>query len=130
MGNQWLSSLFKSSDAPPPFYGHEFSGLDVLNFFKTLHENNPRVQLGYLQAEQMRRSLLHAYASYAVSLMYHGEQAYTTQNGSQLTFLSPNATEFQPGQVIKPGVMPAIIPLALFGTWALISSALGIAYGF
>jgi hypothetical protein len=62
--------------------------------------------------------------------MYNGEQAYTTQNGSQLTFLSPNATEFQSGQVIKPGVMPAIIPLALFGIWALVSSALGIVYGF
>jgi hypothetical protein len=130
LGPQWLSSLFKSSDAPPRFYGHQFSGLEVLDFFKGLQKSNPRVQLGYLQAEQLRRSLLHAYASYAVSLMYNGEQAYTTQNGSQLTFLSPNATEFQSGQVIKPGVMPAIIPLALFGIWALVSSALGIVYGF
>jgi hypothetical protein len=132
LGQQWFSSLFKSSDAPPPFYGHKQFNTSVGEFLVgiRLEKYNPRVQLGYLQAEQLRRSLLHAYASYAVSLMYSGEQAYTTQNGYKLTFLNPNATEFQSGQVIKPGGMPAIIPLALFGIWAIISSALGMVYGF
>jgi hypothetical protein len=74
--------------------------------------------------------MLQAYASYAVSLMFNGEVAYALHNETRLTSLTPNATVFVSGKVIKPGVMPAIVPFALFFIWALISSALGFMYGF
>lgn len=91
------------------------------------------LQLGFLQAEQLRQSLLRAYAAYAayaVQLVFSNKQAYTAQNGSQLTFLNPNATAFELGTVITPGVMPAIVPVTLFCIWALVSSTLGIMYSF
>jgi hypothetical protein len=47
-----------------------------------------------------------------------------------LTFTNPYATAFELGPVIKPGVMPAIVRVILFCAWALISSTLGILYGF
>jgi hypothetical protein len=123
---EWISSLFRSSAAPPPFYGtYDFVAPDNSKRWSDYY-----LQLGFLQAEELRRSLLHAYASYAVQLMYNGGQVYTTSNGSKLTFTNPNMTEFLSGTVIKPGVMPAVVPVTLFCIWAIISSTLGIMYGF
>jgi hypothetical protein len=121
----WISSLFLSSGAPPPFYGSYLDKNSPTGSYQDLR------QLGFLQAEQLRQSMLHAYASYAVELMCSIGQSYTTRNDSQLTSSTNlNVTEFMPGTVIKPNVMPAIVPVALFCIWALVSSTLGIMYGF
>jgi hypothetical protein len=122
----WISELFKVSPTPPPYFASRYRpglGLKVA-------DTDVLLKLGYLQAEQLRRGLLGAYAAYAMQLMYNGGQAYTTQNGSRLTFVNPNATAFEPGPVIKPGIVPVAIPVTLFCMWALITSTLGIMYGF
>lgn len=73
---------------------------------------------------------MRAYGAYAVQLMYNGGQGFTAIDGSHINFLNPNITEFIPGTVLKLGVMPAIVPVALFCIWALVASVLGIVYGF
>lgn len=122
----WTVALFQSASALSPVYGNA----------KPTLETGERVdvdwllQPGYLQAEELRQSMLSAYASYAVQLMYNGGQPFTTSNGSTLSFIDPNVTSFQTDSVIKPGVVPAVVPLGLFCVWALVSSALGLIYGF
>lgn len=124
--DDWVGALFRSSGAASTFYGSH-----VLQ-----RENGSRytatflTQPAYLQAEQLRRSLLHAYASYAVQLVYNGGDVYTLSDGSTLSFTNPNGTAFQRATVIKPGVVSAIVPLGLFCVWALVSSTLGLMYGF
>lgn len=61
--------------------------------------------------------MLHAYAMYAVQLMYNGGKVCTTLNDSRLTFVNPNVTEFLSGSVLKPEVVPIVVPVSLF--WAL-----------
>ncbi|KAF2824405.1 hypothetical protein CC86DRAFT_371750 [Ophiobolus disseminans] len=124
MSDRWLPAMFKSAAAPPPFSGSSLT-VKIFDLVRGRKSYDLRMQLSFLQAEQLRRAMLQAYASYAMSLMYSGEVAM--QNG---TFLNPNATEFVSGLVITPGVMPSLVPLALFCIWALISSALGVLYGF
>ncbi|KAH7350288.1 hypothetical protein BKA66DRAFT_600120 [Pyrenochaeta sp. MPI-SDFR-AT-0127] len=124
-GKEWLSYFFTSSAAPPPFYASYVS--DDSDFDTAVGYN---VQLNYLQAEQLRSSLLRSYSAYAVQLMYNGGQGFTAVDGSHITFLNPNITEFVPGTVLKLGVMPAVVPVALFCLWALVGSVLGILYGF
>lgn len=121
--DELASTLFQTSGAPQPYYGTKDrpGSHEKLTFL---------AQLKYLQAEELRRSMLRGYASYAMQLMYNGGQEYTSRDGSSLTFLNPNATAFSPGSVIKSGVMPPLVPLALFCIWALFSSALSITYGF
>jgi hypothetical protein len=118
-GSFWLAALFQTSAASPAYYESDDKADTTLS-----------LRLGYLQAEQLRRVMLSAYASYAMQLMYNGGQPYTIQNGSYLTFTNPNATAFEPGPVIKAGAMPAAVPVTLFCIWALISCSLGILYGF
>ncbi|KAF2827407.1 hypothetical protein CC86DRAFT_466185 [Ophiobolus disseminans] len=120
--DEWVARVFKASGTPPPYY--------ATKFLENGAHSSLLLQLNFLQAEHLRRSMLRAYASYAMQLMYNGGQAYTTRNGSNLTFINPNATAFVPGPIIKPGVMPAAVPVTLFCIWALVSSALGIMYGF
>jgi hypothetical protein len=124
-GGEWLASLFSSTAAPPPFY-LTYSD-DPTNIDSASGLN---IQLNYLQAEQLRQSMLRAYAAYAVQLMYNGGQGFTTREGSQISFQNPNVTEFVLGTVITRGVVPAELPIVLFVAWALVGSVLGIMYGF
>jgi hypothetical protein len=124
-GQEWLSSLFSSVAAPPPFYA---STTDDPNDSDQAYGYD--VQLSYLQAEQLRQSMLRAYAAYAVQLMYNGGQGFTSYDGSHISFQNPNITEFVSGTVISQGVMPAAIPIILFLAWALVGSVLGVVYGF
>ncbi|KAF2028774.1 hypothetical protein EK21DRAFT_101653 [Setomelanomma holmii] len=124
-GSEWLSTLFSSAAAPPPLYAASVtSDTDIDANYGYL------VQLGYLQAEQLRVSMTRAYAAYAVQLMFNGGQGYTSRDGSHIGFQNPNVTEFVRGTVITQGVMPAAIPVVLFVAWALVASVLGVLYGF
>lgn len=62
--------------------------------------------------------------------MYNTGRDFLGPDGSGLKSLNPNVTTFVAGTVITPGVMPASVPVALFGLWALISSAVCLIYGF
>lgn len=130
--NRWLPSLFKAGAAPPPFYGRRDLPNKVLELLNERKKYDFRMQQSFLQAEQLRRAILQAHASYAVSLMFNDEVTDATRNGSRLpvNFFNPNATKFSSGQVIKPGVMPTLVPIALFSIRALISLVLGLTYGF
>lgn len=123
--NEWLSTLFTSTAAPPPFYASYTDNPDDVDA-----GTGYLLQLNYLQASQLRQSVLRAYAAYAVQLMYNGGQGFTARDGSHVTFLDPNITSFVPGTVIKQGVMSAGLPVALFSFWTLMSTSLCIVYGF
>lgn len=125
-GKGWVSQFFRSVAAPPPFYaGYEAD------------ESNPGevgtggiVQLSYLQAHQLRTSLLRAHASYAVQLVFNGGQGFTVFDDSLAQAPNPNVTEFLPGTVLTWGVVPAYVPATLFVAWAVVVPFLCALYGF
>lgn len=121
----WLSTLFTSAAVPPTLYA-------AYSNDPTDQDSNSgyMVQLSYLSAEQLRQSMLRAYAAYAVQLMYNGGQGFSALDGTHIDFVNPNMTEFVPDTVIKAGVMSASIPVALFLAWAMVASVLGVVYGF
>jgi len=124
-GGDWLGTVFKSVGAPPPFYGQSAGG-DPIDA-----GTGQNVQLTYLQADDLRRSLLRMHAAYAVQLMYNGGQPFTAVDGSHVTGeANPNVTMLQPGTVLAPGVVPAELPAALFLAWAVLGPLACLLYGF
>ncbi|KAJ4349101.1 hypothetical protein N0V95_004882 [Ascochyta clinopodiicola] len=123
--DEWLSNFFTSTAAPPLFYAPYSDDPDSID-----QGTGYMLQIGYLQASQLRQSMLRAYAAYAVQLMYNGRQGFTARDGTHVTLLNPNITSFVSGTVIKQGVVPAGVPVALFFLWALISITLCVRYGF
>ncbi|KAF2011601.1 hypothetical protein BU24DRAFT_454114 [Aaosphaeria arxii CBS 175.79] len=122
---EWLSDLFSSVAAPPLFYASYTDDPDDVDA-----GTGYMVQLSYLQASQLRQSMLRAYAAYAVQVMYNGGQGFTARDGSHVTSLNPNITSFVSSPVIKKGTMPAGLPVALFAMWAVMSTTLCVMYGF
>lgn len=120
----WLDGLFKSVAAPPPFYGAYDSDepMDA--------NTGAMLQLGYLQASQLRQSLLNAHAAYATQLMYNGDRGFTTLQGSGKGSANPNVTTFRPGTVLKAGPIPVYVPGALLAVWALATVSLTLIFGF
>jgi hypothetical protein len=121
----WLPSLFTSVAAPPPFFLTQSIDPNDIDIGTGVN-----VQLRYLQAEQLRQSMLRSYAAYAVQLMYNGGQGFTTLSGSRIEIQNPNVTEFVLGTVLTRGVIPAELPIALFAAWAIVGSVLCLIYGF
>ncbi|EON97701.1 hypothetical protein UCRPA7_7042 [Phaeoacremonium minimum UCRPA7] len=122
---EWLSKFFTSAAAPPTFYAaftDDPTSIDA--------GTGTPLQLSYLQAEQLRRSLLGAHAGYATQLMYNGGQGFTALDGSHVIFNNPNVTEYVAGTVLKLGTIPASVPASLFFAWAFVGPILGIIYGF
>lgn len=120
----WLYWLFDSVGAPPPLDQSDPNNLIGSGDWR---EN---AQLIYLQAEQLRQSMLQAYSNYAIRLMYNDGRDFIGADGSRLRKFNRNVTAFVAATVITPGVIPASVPVVLFGLWALISSALCLVYGF
>ncbi|KAI4678489.1 uncharacterized protein J4E84_008745 [Alternaria hordeiaustralica] len=122
----WLKWLFDSIGLPSPvdlLFEDPTEGavLGITRFDDHLY---------YLQADQLRQVLLQAYSTYAIKLMYNDGRDFIAVNGTHLESHVPDLTAFVAGTVIEPGVMPAAVPVALFGLWALISSGLCLLYGF
>ncbi|KAF3049529.1 hypothetical protein E8E11_009958 [Didymella keratinophila] len=121
----WLNNFFTSTAAPPLFYASYTDDPESVDT-----GTGYMLRLNYLQASQLRQSMLRAHAAYAVQLMYNGGQGFTARDGSHVTLFNPNITSFVAGTVIKRGVMPVGPPLALFFLWALTSMTLCAMYGF
>ncbi|KAI4650953.1 hypothetical protein J4E93_003310 [Alternaria ventricosa] len=120
----WLKWLFDSIGLPSPL------GTTTGNTEIMVGNLIVDTQVEYLQADQLRQALLQAYSTYAIKLMYNDGQDFISENGTRLKSHVPDLTAFVAGTVIEPGVMPAAVPVALFGLWALISSGLCLVYGF
>ena len=78
----------------------------------------------------LRQSMLQTFSPYAIKLMYNNRRDCVWPDGGRLKKENGNVTDFVPGTVITSNVIPATIPIALFGLWALISSGLCLVYGF
>lgn len=118
-----MSALVKSALAPPPFYAaFDTDPIDA--------GTGTLLQLSYLQANDLKISLLRANAAYAVRLMYTGGEAFTDLDGSHTSSANANVTEFLPGAVLKPGIISPYVPATLFLAWALAVSVLCVVYGF
>jgi hypothetical protein len=117
----WADDFFTSAEAQQAFLTNESGDLVVwLTVRPTL-----------LQASDLRRSLLRAYGSAAVQLMYNGGQGYSfAQIGDRYRFANPNATAFIANRVLIPGPLPAVVPAVLFVLWCIGCASLSIAYGF
>ena len=121
----WLKWLFDSIGLPSPLDSSTAEGAS--NILGSMRYN---YQLEYLQADQLRQVLLQTYSTYAIKLMYNDGRDFIGLNKTRLKSHVPDITAFIADTVIEPGVMPAVVPVALFGLWALISSGLCLVYGF
>lgn len=121
---RWAGKFFSSVSAPPPFYAQGAGGLEVDSNYGRF------VQLNYLQASQLRESLLRMHAAYATQLMYTGGQGFTALDGSHLGQNNPNVTDFRAGTVLKAGPVPALVSVVMLMGWALVSVVLTVMYGF
>jgi hypothetical protein len=121
----WLKWLFDSIGLPSPLDSSTAEGAS--NILGAMRYN---YQLEYLQADQLRQVLLQAYSTYAIKLMYNDGRDFIGLNETRLKSHVPDITAFIAGTVIEPGFMPTVVPVALFGLWALISSGLCLVYGF
>ena len=79
---------------------------------------------GYFQPQDLKNSIMLAYALDALQLMYDGTYSF------QCEWSNPNMTSSRPGSVLAMGPVPGALPLALFAVWALCCTIVGIAYGF
>ena len=121
----WLSWLFDSVGAPLPIDEIALTRPDLVE-----QGQRANTQLAYLQAAQLRQSMLQTFSSYAIKLMYNNGRDFVGPDGGRLKKENGNVTAFVLGTVITSNVIPASIPIALFGLWALISSGLCLVYGF
>lgn len=104
----WLKWLFDSIGLPSPLDASAREG-DVMGNMRF------NAQLEYLQADNLRKLLLQAYSTYAIKLMYNDGRDFISTNGYRLKSHVPDITAFVAGTVIENGVMPASVPIALFG---------------
>lgn len=125
-GNQpeWINDLFSSVSGEPEFFAKVASDLEVDNFM------GDQIRLSYLQASDLRSSMLRAYAAYAINLMYSNGQGFTAFDGRGADSGNPNVTAFSSGTVIKPGAIPMEVPMVMFFIWTLITVVLCALYGF
>lgn len=89
----WPEDFFNSAEAPPSLLT---SGSDDGVVFVTVRPT-------LLQASELRRSLLRAYGTAAVQLMYNGGQGYSfARSGQQYRFNNTNATAFESAPFRQP----------------------------
>lgn len=123
-GRTWPDNFFTSAEAQPAFLTSE-SGDNVV--FVTVRPT-------LLQASELRSSLLRAYGTAAVQLMYDGGQGYSFASGGQqrlrFRFPNPNATAFEAARVLDRGPVPPLVPGVLLAIWACGTSLLSFLYGF
>ena len=84
-----------------------------------------------LQATELRRSMLRAYATTAIQLMYDGGRGYAPAGSwKQFSFNNTNATVFEHTPVLGPTNIPPHVPAILLVFWSLGTCALSVIYGF
>ncbi|KAL3481234.1 hypothetical protein BJX99DRAFT_253891 [Aspergillus californicus] len=107
-----FANILDATNAPPPV---------LFN----ISQAYPR----FLQAENLRKSLMHAYAVDALQLMYDRRHTFDSAAEGQ-THIAETLTASQPGKILGPGPIPAFIPIVMFAVWAFGCMSLGLWYGF
>ncbi|KAM0421003.1 hypothetical protein ACHAPT_011246 [Fusarium lateritium] len=97
-----------------------------LNHPSIIIQSNSYAYKGYIKPMDLKRSVMRAYATDLLQLMYDG------QYGFEGGWLHPNLTATEESKVLTPGEFPILIPIlmVMFGYWALGCIVLGILYGF
>lgn len=121
----WLKWLYDSIDAPLPI-----DEISTSNPGFIIQGQRANTQLAYFQASQLRQSMLQTFSPYAIKLMYNNGRDFVGPDGGRLKIINANVTTFSAGMVITGNVIPASIPIALFGFWTVITSGLCLVYGF
>ena len=86
----------------------------------------------YLQASELKRSLIRAYSRYALTLVYNNDLGYIDASGvyEPSTSINTNATTYIQDTILVAGIVPPVIVAILLGAWALASLVLTLVYGF
>lgn len=117
----WSEDFFTSAEASPSLLTAESDDNVVFAL----------VRPALLQASELRRSLLRAYGTAAVQLMYDGGHGYSfAYSGQRYSFTNPNATAYEPTRVLGRGRIPPALPGVLLALWALGTCLLSVLYGF
>ncbi|KAM7198816.1 hypothetical protein V8F33_004830 [Rhypophila sp. PSN 637] len=91
------------------------------------------LQSSYLQAEELRRSLIRAYAVYSMQLMYNAGAGYVDSNGTYhevSEFVNEEAVRYTQATVLVPGIVPSAVVAVFLSLWAVGSFCFGAVYGF
>lgn len=120
---EWLGGFYLSVGRYQRAYAeqdYEFGGLEV------------RLQGSYLQADELRVSLLRAYSVYTMELAYNSGVRYVDKDGTYVvgTSLSPGAVSYLQTTVLVPGMVPPVVVSVLLTLWAGGSLVLGVLYRF
>ncbi|RAL06021.1 uncharacterized protein BO80DRAFT_440749 [Aspergillus ibericus CBS 121593] len=120
-------------EAQAPLFGYTVRNIlrrqylrfyDSINLAPPITVSNSVFYRGFLQAEELRRSVMLAHALDALQLMYDGVSSLGN------AYSNPNLTSSRSGRVLIPGVIPAIFPAVFFLIWAGACLILGVRYGF
>ncbi|RSM15814.1 hypothetical protein CDV31_004756 [Fusarium ambrosium] len=97
-----------------------------LNHPAAIIQSNSHAYDGYIKPMDLKRTVMRAYATDLLQLMYDGK--YGFEGG----WLHPNLTATEEAKVLTPGEFPILVPIlmVMFGYWALGCLVLGILYGF
>jgi hypothetical protein len=123
---EWVNNIFRSINTPAALTANRTSPNDPAS-----NEDVQYIQLAYMQASDLRHSLLRTYPAYVNELMFNGGFGYSSENGVQnVTFQNMNVTAFESKKVFESGVINLWVPGALLIVWAIGSVTLNVLYGF
>ncbi|KAI1865839.1 uncharacterized protein JN550_008097 [Neoarthrinium moseri] len=121
--SEWLSPSYSSVGK----YQQEYTQQDYMWV-----GNKINLQSSYLQAEELKRSLIRAYSLYALALVYNSGVGYISGNGTYVSdsFVNVDAVTYVEDTILMPGVVPPVVIAALLTFWASGSLILCALYGF
>lgn len=99
--------IFKSVNAPPP--------ITVSNSYQ---------YQSYIQPQSLQKSIMLAYATDALQLMYDGTYGFEGARNDT------NLKSSRPGKILTVGKVPPAIPAVIFAIWAFGCVLLGVWFGF
>ncbi|VBB73824.1 Putative protein of unknown function [Podospora comata] len=95
--------------------------------------NQVPLQSGYLQAEELKRSLTRGFGVYAMQLVYNDGVGFVDGNGTYREvseFVNGEARSYRRDTVLVQGIVPPVAVVVLLGVWAGGSVGFGVGFGF
>lgn len=144
---EWVGNLFRSTNSPvfttgksdlrqigKQFHMNESQINDWINSTNSQDETTELIlQTTYLQAEDLRKSLLRTYPAYVNEMLYNNGDDWHGTDGTlqHLSNINPNVTSFVERTLFEKGtILPFWVPGALFLLWTILTVVLTIMYGF
>ncbi|KAI0118994.1 hypothetical protein F4814DRAFT_223065 [Daldinia grandis] len=96
----------------------------AINSPAPIADSNSYLYRSYIQPQMLRKSIMLAFATDALQLMYDGTY------GFEGAWMNPNMTSSKPGKVLVTGTIPQNALAVCFAVWSVACTLLGVLYGF